>query len=130
MFWERIVVKAHERLLLTKSGQFDRILLPGEYRIGVLNPDSFGTERHDARNLVFRSSWSNYLVRQRPDLVERHFSIVETDETEVAMVYANGELFRVLAPMKRLLLWRGVADVTAEIVTVVAEPAEVLELKK
>lgn len=130
MFWERFVVKTHERLLLTRNGRFDRILSPGEYRIGLVRSHSLGAERHDVRNLVFRSVWADYLVRERADVVNRHFTLLETSETEVAMVYANGELFRVLAPVKRLMLWRGVAEVTAEFVTVVAEPAEALILKR
>ncbi|HEY7209951.1 MAG TPA: hypothetical protein VH477_06720 [Bryobacteraceae bacterium] len=130
MFWERIVVKTHERLLLIRNGRFDRILVPGEYRIGVMRSQSLAAERHDVRNLVFRSTWADYLVRERADVMERYFTRVDTTETEVAMVYVNGELFRVLAPVKRLLLWRGIAEVTAEVVSVVAETAEALALRK
>lgn len=127
MLWERVVVRNHERLLLIRNGQFDRLLLPGEYRIGVLPFHSLEAERHDTRKLVFRSNWADYLIRERPEVVDRHFTRVETGETEVAMVYANGELFRVLAPLKRLLFWRGIADIEAEVVTVIAEPADTLE---
>ena len=126
MLWERVVVKNHERVLLVRNQRFDRILMPGEYCVGVPPNQSLTAERHDARKLVFQSVWADYLVRQRPDVVNRYFTVVETGETEVAMVYVNGELFRVLAPAKRLLFWRGLADVVAEVVTVVADTAETL----
>jgi len=127
MLWERIVVKNHERLLLIRDGQFDRILVPGEYRIGVMPFHKLEAERHDTRKLVFRSIWADHLINQRSELVNRHFTRVETSETEVAMVYVNGELFRVLAPAKRLLFWRGIAEIVAEVVTVIADSSETLE---
>ncbi|HLH04110.1 MAG TPA: hypothetical protein VKX25_15200 [Bryobacteraceae bacterium] len=113
--------------MLLRDGQFDRILMPGEYRVGILPCHTIEAERHDARKLVFRSVWADYLVREHPELVSRYFTCVETSETEIAMVYANGELFRVLAPVRRLLFWRGMADIVAEIVTVIAGPSETLE---
>ena len=77
-------------------------------------------------DLVFRSTWTDYLVEERPDVTERHFTIVETNDVQVAMVYADQKLFQVLPPAKRVLFWRGPAQVTAEIVDVLAEP-EALE---
>jgi hypothetical protein len=129
MLWERLVVANYERLVLSRDGQFDRLLVPGEYRIGVLPFQSLEAERHDTRKLVFRSVWADYLIDERPELAERHFTRVETSETEVAMVYVNGELFRVLAPVKRLLFWRGMANIEAEIVTVIADASDTLERK-
>jgi hypothetical protein len=61
-------------------------------------------------------------VQQRPDVVAQHFITVETTELQVAMVYADGKLCTVLAPKQRVLLWRGVAEITTEIVEVLGEP--------
>jgi hypothetical protein len=79
-------------------------------------------EKHNVRNLVFQSTWGNYLVEERPELAGRYFICVETNSVHIAMIYVNGELFKVLLPSKRVLFWRGLAEVTAAIVDVVSEP--------
>lgn len=130
MFWERVIVRDQERLLISKNGRFDRILLPGEYRIRVAPFVSLEREKHSVFDLVFRSSWADYLLRARPEVVEQHFTRVETNDAQVGIVYVNSELFTVLVPSKRLLFWRGQANVTAEMIEVVAEndpPAEMFE---
>ena len=121
MFWERIVVHVDERLVLSRNRRFDRILVPGEYHVLVESLTSLESEKHSIANPVFRSRWADYLVRCRPEIVERHFVRVETSATQVGMVYVNGALFQVLVPAKRLLFWRDAAVVTAEITEVVAE---------
>jgi len=122
MYWKRILVGDHERVLLIKNGRFNAILEPGEYRVFVAPWGSLDAERHNVCDLVFRSRWADYLIDERPDLVQRYFTLVETNEVQVGMVYVDGELFHVLVPAKRVLFWRGQAEVTAEIVDVIGEP--------
>lgn len=122
MFWKRIVVGHHERVLLAKNGRFKRILLPGEYRVFAVPGLSLEIEEHDVRNLVFRSKWAEYLLREHRQIVDRHFTRVQTNDTQVGMVYVNGELFTILTPAKYVLFWRGQADVRAELVEVIEEP--------
>lgn len=124
MFWEQIIVKKEERLLLSRDGRFERILAPGDYHILMASYLSVETEMHSLRDFEFRSIWSGYLLRERPDVIRQHFIRIETNETQIAMVYANGELFRVLPPAKRVLMWRDAASITAELVDVVADGAE------
>ena len=131
MSWERFVVNHHERLLLTNNGRFERILVPGEYHVLVADSLTLEFEKHSLSNPVFRSKWSEYLVRYRPEVIDHHFTRIETTETQIAMVYLNGELFQVLVPAKRLLVWRDAAVVTAEFTDVVADaepPSELLEI--
>ena len=130
MFWQRVLVRDRERLLIAKNGRFERILLPGEYRIRVAPYVSLEREKHDIGDLVFRSSWTDYLLRMRPEVVDQHFTRIETNNAQVGIVYVDSELFTVLVPSKRLLFWRGEANVTAEMIEVVAEydtPAELFE---
>lgn len=122
MFWKRIIVGFRERIVVAKNGRFHAMLAPGKYRIFVLPGVSLEMERHDLRDLVFQSRWADYLISERPEVAERHFMRVETNDVQVGMVYVNGELFKVLAPAKRVLFWRGQAEVTAELVNVIAEP--------
>ncbi|HEX4750634.1 MAG TPA: slipin family protein [Bryobacteraceae bacterium] len=123
MLWKRIVVGDQERVLVAKNGRFDAILTPGAYRVFAAPGVSLEVEKFNVRDLVFHSAWTDYLVKERPEVVERHFMLVETNDVQVAMVYADGKLYKVLTPAKRVLFWRGPVEVTAEVVDVVAEPA-------
>jgi hypothetical protein len=120
MLWKRFVLAPHERGLVTKNGRFGGIFAPGEYAMFLPENASVEIERHDVRDVVFRSAWADYLLK-RPKLSRRHFQCVRTNEVQVAMVYLDGRLFQVLTPAKGLLFWRGAAVVTAELVDVVGK---------
>ncbi len=122
MLWKHISVGKQERVLIATNGEFAGILTPGGYRLSITGKLTFTLERHSVRDLVFESMWADYLVKHRPALVRRHFTQIETNNLQVAMVYVNGKLFRVLVPGKRLLFWRGVASITAEVVEMIAAP--------
>ncbi len=122
MLWKQISVSKQERVLLARNGEFAGILSPGDYRLSIAGQMRLELERHNVRDLVFESKWAEFLVKHRPALVRRHFTQIETDSFQVAMVYVNGKLFRVLVPAKRLLFWRGVASITAEVVEMIAAP--------
>src|SRR5438067_13500788 len=111
MYWERISIGDHERVLVIKNGRFKAILAPGEHRMFVAPWVCLQFEKHDVRDLVFRSRWADYLINERPDLVQRYFTLTETNEVQVGIVYVDGKLFQVLAPAKRVLFWRGEAEV-------------------
>ena len=119
MLWKRIIVRDPERILVAKNGHFDAILTPGTHYVFTSPRVSLKIEKFDTRELMFRSSWADYLVSERANVVRRHFTLIETNELQVAMVYAGGELLKVLPPATRVLFWRGVVEITADIVTVV-----------
>lgn len=124
MLWKRIVVRHRERVLLFKDERFNGILTPGVHRFLVTSHEALETEKHHLDELIFQSIWTNYLLEEKPEIANRHFTVVETSSTQVAMVYVNGALFTVLVPQKRLLFWRDAALVTAEIVNVIGEPEQ------
>lgn len=105
---------------MARNGRFAAILQPGDYRFMTL--DQIEIEKHDIRDLVFRSFWCPFLIEDRPELVERHFVKIETSDTQVGLVYVNGNLYEVLTPAKRLLFWREAANVSAEMVDVIRSP--------
>jgi hypothetical protein len=121
MLWKRIKVRSRERALLFKDGRLEEILSPGEYRFLVTSAGSVTLERHSLRDPVFQSRWADHLMRRRPDLIQRHFTCIETHETQVALVYLNDQLFTVLLPARRILFWRDAAQVRTEIVDLTAE---------
>jgi regulator of protease activity HflC (stomatin/prohibitin superfamily) len=122
MLWKRIIVGDDERALLTKNGRFGGILSPGTYGLFVAPGVSLDVEKHNLRDLVFRSDWADYLIRERPEIAERYFTRVETNDVQIAMVYVDSKLYKVLPPAKRVLFWRDSADVNAEVVDVIGRP--------
>jgi regulator of protease activity HflC (stomatin/prohibitin superfamily) len=122
MLWKRIIVGDQERALITKNGRFGGILAPGAYRLFVTPGVSLEVETHNVRELVFQSTWADYLAKERPEIAERYFTRVETNDLQVAIVYVDSKLYKVMLPAKRMLFWRGAVEVTAEVVNVIDEP--------
>jgi hypothetical protein len=94
--------------------------MPGVYNMFITSGVSLELERHNVRDLVFESTWAEYLVQERSELASRYFTRIETTDTQVAIVYVDGKLFKVMLPAKRMLFWRTPAKVTAEVVNVIA----------
>lgn len=119
MFSTRITVEDKERALVARNGRVLTILTPGDYRILTGRRASLSIEKHAVSKLVFESGWANSIVRFHPELMGRHFHNIETNKTQLALVYVDGGLHTVLTPSKRLLFWRGLAKITAEFVEVI-----------
>jgi regulator of protease activity HflC (stomatin/prohibitin superfamily) len=115
--FRRILVGDQNRVLLIRKGRFARMLEPGEYWIWTL-AGAVETVTYNINDLTFESPWVDYLVKQRAELAAGLFTIVETNDAQVAAVYLNGKLSRVLGPGKRVLYWRGSVEVSAEVIDV------------
>ena len=118
---KRILVGDQERALLIRNGRFERLLGPGEYWVWTLGR-TIQVEKHNVRELVFEGAWADYLAKERAEVAERYFTIVETGDSQVAVVYLDGKLARVIAPGKRVLFWRGPVAVTAQVIDVKQAP--------
>lgn len=119
--FRRILVGDQERVLLTQKGRFVRILEPGEYWLWTFGR-SVHTERFNVRHVVFESEWSDFLAKEKREIAERFFTIVETNDSHVAVVYLDSKLASVIPPGKRVLFWRGPVDVEARLINVSQEP--------
>lgn len=118
--FRRILVGDQERVLVTRKGRFVRILDPGEYL--MWGPGrSIKTERYNVRQLIFESEWASFLAKEKREVAERYFTIVETTDAEVAIVYVDGKLVSVISPGKRVLFWRGPLEVDARVINVADE---------
>jgi hypothetical protein len=109
----RIFVGDNERVFLIRNGRFEDILAPGDYWIL-----GFGVEleRHDLKQIVLISEWKEFLVKERWALVFRYFTMVETSEVEVAVVYFDDKVSRVVGPGQRVLFWNGPVTVTYDLI--------------
>jgi regulator of protease activity HflC (stomatin/prohibitin superfamily) len=114
----KIFVGDNERVLVIRKRRFETVLGPGEYWLFT-----FGLEliRVNVNPLVFVNEWADFIVTEKPDLAARYFTLVETNDAQVALVYLDGKLARVIAPAKRVLFWRGAVAVTFELIDVRTE---------
>ncbi len=122
MFWRRFTVPDRQRVVIAKNGHFRAILTPGEHRIFAPFGGAVAAETHDLRDVVFQSAWADELLAKHPDVVNRHLTRIETNEFQVGMIYADGKLLKVLPPAELVLVWRDAAEITVELVEVIAEP--------
>ena len=103
--FDRIVVAQNQRAVMLREGNFEGILLPGVYRFW--NPlGRIAIRFYDLGGLRFDSTYEDYLVAERPALVDATFDVFETGETEVGLVYRKDKLVDLLAPNTRRLYWK------------------------
>lgn len=111
--YKRIVIAQHERGVYLKDRSIVKILKPGVYRIF----DLLGRITIEVHNLTvpeFTHPYVDVLVKEKRDLVDQHFQLIELGEYEVGLVYKNGKLNDVLAPGTRQLYWQGPIDIKVE----------------
>lgn len=119
MLFKRVTVNTNERVIVSKNGRFVSILAPGTYRLIKWPWVSLTLEVHNLTDPVFRSRWRGYLIDKQPHIIAAHFVVVETKDSEVAMIFVDGMLCQVLLPGERALFWKDSASITAEVVSVI-----------
>lgn len=105
MLLKRVKVDKNYRALVIKNDKLFRVLTPGAHLLFVSPFSEFRIEIHSVRNLEFRSRWSGQLVSERRDLLQKHFHLVETSDSQIAMISVNGNLYQVLLPSRLALFW-------------------------
>ncbi|HET7864365.1 MAG TPA: slipin family protein [Burkholderiaceae bacterium] len=119
MQFKRVTIKKNERGLLLRNGDFERVLRPGTHwlfaGIDVLRVDLFALEQP-----AFTHALADYLMAREPDVVAADFVRVDLTETQVGLRCENGVLIEVLAPATRRLYWKGLVDVTVEVIDIAA----------
>lgn len=116
---QRAIVKKNERALLLRNGNFERVLQPGTHwlfdGIDTLRLETFALEEP-----AFTHDLADYLMAREPEVVAAEFVRVELTETQVGLRSENGTLVEVLAPATRRLYWKGLVDVTVEVIDIAA----------
>ncbi|MGA8593136.1 MAG: hypothetical protein WB676_00180 [Bryobacteraceae bacterium] len=119
MLFKRIRVDQKSRALLIRNGKLCRVLAPGSHLLFFSPFSELKIELHSVRNFAFRSRWSDQLVRERRDLLRKHFHLVETTDSEIAMISVNGNLYQVLLPSRRALFWNDGSELKVEYIDVI-----------
>src|SRR5204863_949657 len=86
----RVLVGDNERVLLIRKKRFADILAPGEYWIFTLGRN-IELERYNIKDPVFASERADYIVREQPELASRYFTVIDTADSQVALVYLDGK---------------------------------------
>jgi hypothetical protein len=117
----RILIGDTERVLVIRNRRFAEILEPGERWMFTLG-QGIELERYNIRELVYSGQWADYIANSRPEVAARFFTVVETSDAQVAVVYLDGRFARVIGPSSRVLFWKGPVDVTFERIDVRVNP--------
>lgn len=114
----KLRVAEDKRVIVSRNDRFGGLLTPGVYRIAPPPAGPIGLETHEISAFTFKSKWARFLIERRPDLVMRHFVLVETGPLDVAMVLANDSLLEVLLPQKKQLYWRDAGKISFEVINI------------
>ncbi|MEO5755712.1 MAG: slipin family protein [Mesorhizobium sp.] len=112
---QRVLVKENERALTLYKGEIKAVLLPGEHSL-VNRRGNLEVSRHDLRNPEFVSAYEKALFDKLPDVAARHFTVVRTSRTDVAVIERDGNLHAVLAPDRKLVLWTDAGPWTVTVI--------------
>lgn len=106
LFYQKFIVRKHERGLLFEDGDFVRFLEPGIHRFHTWRK-RYEVERFDLTEPAFTHRLADYFVDAVSEDVARLFTVVETGPAEVAVVYYNERVAEIVRPAERKLYWKG-----------------------
>ena len=112
---QRATVKKNERALLLRNGSFDRVLRSGTHWL-FAGMDQLRVETFALEQPAFTHGLADYLMAQEPAVVAAEFVQVNLSETEVGLRSENGVLVEILPPGTRRLYWKGLVDVSVQVV--------------
>lgn len=119
--FRRLLVGDNERVLVVRKKRFDTLLGPGEYWFLTLGRQ-LTFERHSVSATAFASEWADFIVKERPRIAAEFFTVVETTDSQVAVVFADGRICRVVSPGRRALFWKGPVEITFAVIDVRETP--------
>ena len=106
LFYQKFIVRKHERGLLFEDGDFVRFLEPGIHRFRAWRK-RYEVERFDLTEPAFTHRLADYFVDAMSEDVARLFTVVETGPAEAAVVYCNERVAEIVRPAERKLYWKG-----------------------
>jgi regulator of protease activity HflC (stomatin/prohibitin superfamily) len=115
MFWmKRVVIGDGERGLVYRNRRFERVLVPGVYRLGSLR-DKIEVRLFDIEQSEYYTGKDvDALIARLGDGLDETFVLADIGVNEVGLMSRNGKLAYALAPGSRTLYWRGVTKIEIE----------------
>jgi len=118
LLWRKFIVRKNERGLLFKDGDFQKFLEAGTYY--YFDPlHQITVTIYDLSAPEFEHPLADFLIKHYPTEIDRYFTQIELSQQQVALVYKNGRLTDILPPTTRALYWKGIIEVTIEIIDIV-----------
>ncbi|MEA9558347.1 slipin family protein [Xanthomonas nasturtii] len=114
MFWtKRVVIGDGERGLVYRNRRFERVLVPGVYRLfDPLSRTEVSVHNIHSGDEVGRDA--DMLIDTLGAALPQHFVLADIGTAQVGLRIRNGKLDQVLAPGTRALYWRGAATVEVQ----------------
>jgi len=100
----RVVVKENERILAFHKGELIGLYGPGEHAL----PNRGGSgevARLDVSAGSFASVYEKVLFDKLPDEAKRHLTVFRTDRNQVALIERDGQVWTVIGPDRKLVVW-------------------------
>jgi regulator of protease activity HflC (stomatin/prohibitin superfamily) len=110
--YKRIKVALHERALVYRDRNFERVLAPGRYWLWGRHLE---VQVYDVSQPELALPRTDVLLAEARARLEPHVQIVELSDREVGLVYKNERLAGVLSPGTRQLYWRGPVTLRVEV---------------
>lgn len=105
-FWKKINIADHERAFMYSDNRFVRVLTPGSHRF----TDFYGSiriETFDITRNVFEHVLGKFLVTTFADQTRDHIQGFQLGNSEVGLLYRDGQLVETIAPGGFRLYWKG-----------------------
>ncbi|HHJ39047.1 MAG: hypothetical protein AXA67_01495 [Methylothermaceae bacteria B42] len=122
LFFKKIIVPETHRGLLFRNEQFQKVLMPGVYRLlnwnrkyRVLLEDISTTLENGVSDEVLK------VLKLHPEILGRHLQSWQTGEQEVGLVYNNGALREIKPPAREGAYWRGFGDIEVRKLNILRE---------
>jgi len=114
---KRVVIAEHERGIHLKEGSLVAILGAGVYRFWNFS-GQHRVIKYDLSYPEFSNNQLEIWLKQRPELLEQHFQVVQTTADQIGLVYKNKHLYKVLEPDAQVAYWRDAVDIQVEIIDI------------
>lgn len=124
-----VVVGDRERAIILNHRRLHRIYGPGRHWFWAGFGSGIEVDIVKVTTPEYTGEWANVIAQRNQIGDDKQLKVVKTSDTEVAPVFFNGNLDRIIGPGKRVLFWCSPVTVTAEpidISTRVEVPAELV----
>ena len=101
---KRVLVKENERVLALYKGELLGVYGPGEHALPNRG-GSLETVRFDIAGVAFASAYEKVLFDKLPDEAARHLTVLRTDRNQVMLVERDGQVWTVLGPDRKSVVW-------------------------
>ncbi|MEM8839578.1 MAG: slipin family protein [Pseudomonadota bacterium] len=117
----RVRINENERALYLWKGRLEGVLMPGEHWLASRN-GALQIERHSLSRPRFTSDFEKALFDKLPDVAAKHFIVIRTGLTEVAVIERDGAVYEVIGPDSKRVFWRDAGPWTYEVFDVAQDP--------